>query len=170
MWSGVSKSGSPAPNPTTSIPWAFIALALLVMANVGDGWILPTLRAGFFKARSFPRDARFDDGSNLLPDVPEHLVPDQGGDQVVDLPAESRDLLGDVGADIGIALPRHHEDGVDLGRELLVHVRHLELVLEIRDGPKASHHDVGLHDAHVFDAEPPDGDHLPVRVEPVWLP
>src|SRR3989304_3987241 len=164
MWSGVSKSGSPAPNPTTSIPWAFIALALLVMASVGAGWILPTLRASFFKVRSFPRDARFDGVSNLLPEFPVHPVPDQGGDQVVDLPAESRDLLGNVGADIGIALPRHHEDGVDLGGELPVHVRHLELVLEIGNGPEAPDHHVRIHLSHVFDEKPPEGVHLHVGV------
>ncbi len=47
MWSGVSKSGSPAPKPTTSIPCAFICFALLVIASVGEGWILPTRAASF---------------------------------------------------------------------------------------------------------------------------
>jgi hypothetical protein len=37
MCSGVSKSGSPAPNPQTSMPSAFIALALLSIDNVVDG-------------------------------------------------------------------------------------------------------------------------------------
>ena len=37
MYSGVSKSGSPAPKPTTSMPWAFISLARLVTASVADG-------------------------------------------------------------------------------------------------------------------------------------
>ena len=35
--SGVLKSGSPAPNPTTSIPFPFNSLALAVMARVDDG-------------------------------------------------------------------------------------------------------------------------------------
>ena len=38
--SGVSKSGSPAPKPQTSMPSAFIALALLSIERVseGDNW------------------------------------------------------------------------------------------------------------------------------------
>src|SRR5215472_17248185 len=37
MCSGVSKSGSPAPKPQTSIPSAFIAFALLSIESVSDG-------------------------------------------------------------------------------------------------------------------------------------
>ena len=37
MCCGVAKSGSPAPNPTTSIPFAFISLALASIARVRDG-------------------------------------------------------------------------------------------------------------------------------------
>ena len=37
MCCGVSKSGSPAPKPTTSMPSAFICLALESLANVSDG-------------------------------------------------------------------------------------------------------------------------------------
>ena len=37
--SGVSKSGSPAPNPMTSLPAALISLAFEVTAIVGDGFI-----------------------------------------------------------------------------------------------------------------------------------
>src|ERR1700722_11297986 len=37
MCSGVSKSGSPAPKPQTSIPSDFIALALLSIERVRDG-------------------------------------------------------------------------------------------------------------------------------------
>src|SRR5438270_12663092 len=36
MCCGVSKSGSPTPKPTTSIPSAFICLALESMARVSD--------------------------------------------------------------------------------------------------------------------------------------
>jgi hypothetical protein len=39
MLSGVSKSGSPAPNPITSFPAALNSLALEVTAIVGDGFI-----------------------------------------------------------------------------------------------------------------------------------
>ena len=37
--SGVSKSGSPAPNPITSFPAAFSSLAFWETAIVGDGFI-----------------------------------------------------------------------------------------------------------------------------------
>ena len=37
---GVSKSGSPAPNPITSLPDAFNSLAFWVTAIVGEGLIL----------------------------------------------------------------------------------------------------------------------------------
>src|ERR1700719_1367304 len=37
MCSGVSKSGSPAPKPHTSIPSAFIAFALLSIESVSEG-------------------------------------------------------------------------------------------------------------------------------------
>src|SRR6266566_7734687 len=37
MCCGVSKSGSPAPKPTTSWPSAFICLALASIAKVSDG-------------------------------------------------------------------------------------------------------------------------------------
>jgi len=36
MWSGVSKSGSPAPRPMTSMPLAFSSAAFWVTAMVGD--------------------------------------------------------------------------------------------------------------------------------------
>ena len=39
---GVSKSGSPAPNPMTSFPCAFNSLALEVTAIVGEGLMLLT--------------------------------------------------------------------------------------------------------------------------------
>ncbi len=38
IFSGVSKSGSPAPNPMTSIPCAFSALAFAVIVTVADGF------------------------------------------------------------------------------------------------------------------------------------
>ena len=44
MCCGVSKSGSPAPNPTTSWPSAFIALALESIASVRDGESTAALR------------------------------------------------------------------------------------------------------------------------------
>src|SRR5213593_3477896 len=75
---GVSKSGSPAPNEITSMPWARMALARACMARVGDG------------ASVFRRSA-----STWLP-LREFLgeAPLDGrGDQAVDGGAERGDLL-----------------------------------------------------------------------------
>jgi hypothetical protein len=47
MWSGVSKSGSPDPKPTTSIPFDFNELASAVTARVEDGFICPILFENF---------------------------------------------------------------------------------------------------------------------------
>src|SRR5512142_2634113 len=44
---GVSKSGSPAPKPTTSMPFAFISFALAVMARVGEGFTASRRFASF---------------------------------------------------------------------------------------------------------------------------
>src|ERR1700758_4094944 len=51
MCSGVSKSGSPAPNPQTSIPSAFIAFALASMLRVREGvsWLAVKLVNQRFK-------------------------------------------------------------------------------------------------------------------------
>src|SRR5215470_6187355 len=45
MCSGVSKSGSPAPSPITSRPWALSSAALVVTAMVGDGLMRPSREA-----------------------------------------------------------------------------------------------------------------------------
>ena len=44
-WSGVSKSGSPAPEPITSWPAALSSAALVETAIVGDGLIRDSLSA-----------------------------------------------------------------------------------------------------------------------------
>src|ERR1700756_294994 len=49
MCSGVSKSGSPAPKPQTSIPSDFIAFALLSMESVRDGVKLEALEESCIK-------------------------------------------------------------------------------------------------------------------------
>ena len=41
MFCGVSKSGSPAARPITSLPAAFNSRALVVIAMVGDGLMRP---------------------------------------------------------------------------------------------------------------------------------
>src|SRR6476469_8388534 len=49
MCSGVSKSGSPAPKPQTSIPSDFIALALLSIERVREGVKLDALEESCIK-------------------------------------------------------------------------------------------------------------------------
>src|ERR1700732_571379 len=49
MFSGVSKSGSPAPKPQTSIPSDFIALALLSIERVSEGVKLEALEESCIK-------------------------------------------------------------------------------------------------------------------------
>src|SRR5580698_2991058 len=49
MCSGVSKSGSPAPKPQTSIPSDFIALALLSIERVREGVKLEALEESCIK-------------------------------------------------------------------------------------------------------------------------
>ena len=54
MLSGVGKSGSPAPKPTTSMPWAFIFLYMESMAMVEDAWTASArVDSGFMQIRSF---------------------------------------------------------------------------------------------------------------------
>src|SRR5215218_7113630 len=50
--SGVSKSGSPEEKSTTSRPWAAMALAVAVMARVGEGVIRDTRAASFMLSNS----------------------------------------------------------------------------------------------------------------------
>src|ERR1700761_5827770 len=52
MCSGVSKSGSPAPKPQTSIPSDFIALALLSIERVREGVKLEALEESCIKTVS----------------------------------------------------------------------------------------------------------------------
>ena len=60
--------------------------------------------------------------------------------QLVDAPAERRDLLHAARGDEAVLRARHHVHGLDLGRELAVQVVHLELPLEVRDHAQPLHH------------------------------
>ena len=50
MWAGVSKSGSPAPKLTTSIPWALSAAALAETLRVMEGSITDSRFESFMSA------------------------------------------------------------------------------------------------------------------------
>src|SRR5690349_13141670 len=137
MRCGVSKSGSPAPNEITSIPWLRSSLALAWTARVEDGASVFKRSAStscLLAARGAGSAGRELLGEPLLDDGRHHAV--DGG-------AVAGHLLDEPRRDVGVLLVRHHEHGLHGGLELAVHQRHLELVLEIGDGPDAAHDAVG---------------------------
>src|SRR4051812_36239747 len=82
MCAGVGKSGSPAPNPMTSRPAAFIALAFASTARVADSAMLPMrvdrrARGSVAGAGVMPRIVpRCEAGANL---VAEYFAGDRPG-------------------------------------------------------------------------------------------
>ena len=168
MIAGVSKSGSPAPNPTTSIPFCFISRALAVIARVGDGFTTSSRFASFMVTVSSGRGAwaalrdgqRAQDsrtemgiapsnagaggpsgaarGAELAPEPFRHVRRDEARH----VPAEGRHLAHQPRRDEEVVLAGHDEDRLELGQELAVHVGELELVLEVGDGPQAAQHGV----------------------------
>src|SRR5262245_39090077 len=70
-----------------------------------------------------------------------------------DVAPEPDELLQAGRAHVEILLARHQEDRLDLREEVLVHQRHLELVLEVRHGANAADHDVGADLAREVDRE-----------------
>ena len=58
---------------------------------------------------------------------------------------ELEDLLDQPRGQVRVALGGHHEDRLDAGIEAPIHERHLELVLEVREGPDAPHDHRGPH-------------------------
>src|SRR6478609_2507885 len=101
----------------TSTPCAFSLLALALTASVSDGCIFVT------------RDAIF----MISPQAFVQRLLDHRRHQAGHLAAELRDLLDQRGADVEVLLARHEEDGVDPLAEPAIHVRELELVLEISE-------------------------------------
>src|SRR5258708_18535584 len=103
MCGGVGKSGSPAPKSTMSTPWAFSFMASDATFMVGDCAIRP---------------ARADRLISLGPQclAPQLLLAeailDNRRHERRDGAAERDDLLDEARADIGVAVSRHHADGV----------------------------------------------------------
>ena len=60
-----------------------------------------------------------------------------------DVAAELRHLLGQRRADVAVLERGHQEGGVDLGRELAVRERHLQLGLEVADRAQPAHDEAG---------------------------
>ena len=71
MLSGVSKSGSPAPKPITSLPSAFIALAFAVMASVTDSSNPASLSESFIILLLLEIDYSFPNCLNFLSSLRE---------------------------------------------------------------------------------------------------
>src|SRR5512145_2122291 len=112
MWGGVGKSGSPAPNPMTSIPSALICLALAVMARVGEGLRFSTRRL------SFTGSSFFGTGETIF--FLHGLHHDRRGD-AADAGTQAEHFLDDAGADVGVLLARGEEKGLGGRVDLAVH-------------------------------------------------
>src|SRR5499426_3639571 len=167
MRSGVSKSGSPAPNEITSTPRRRSSRALACTASVDDGasvfkrsastaWLLRRRTAGLL--------GRVLLGESLLDDRRHHAGYRR---------AEAGDFLDQPRRDVRVLLVWHQEHGLHGAAQLPVHQRHLELVLEIGDGADAPHDAVGAlardqvdqqsvegHDAKVAEVRGGVVDHL----------
>src|SRR5688572_17467158 len=99
--SGVSKSGSPAPNEITSTPRARSALALACTASVEDG-------ASVFRRSASTRSSL---GRRPAPASLERIflgeaLLDDGRDHARHRGAEARHLLDEPRGDVGVALVR----------------------------------------------------------------
>src|SRR5262245_23199197 len=62
-------------------------------------------------------------------------------DEVADIASQGRDLAHHGGGDEHVLLARREEDGFDVGIQLAVHARHLELILEIGYGAQTAQDD-----------------------------
>src|SRR5262245_136671 len=84
-------------------------------------------------------------------------------DEVVDVAAEGGDLLDAARGEEAVLRARHQVHGFDLGGEIPVQVVHLELPLEVRDGPEALDHGAGAEAAGELDHQVGEHLHLDVR-------
>src|SRR6266849_2361532 len=165
MRSGVSKSGSPAPNEITFTPRARSSLALAWTARVDDGARLFIRSASTARTPAGPRPARRPSlrrplRGELLAQPLFHDRGDEAGDRL----AEARHLLDEARRDVRVLLVGHQEHGLHGAAQLADHERHLELVLEVRDGADAAHDAVGALARHQVDGETRERDDAKVLV------
>src|SRR4051794_29816772 len=130
MLSGVSKSGSPTPNAITSTPLALSAAARALTARVSDGWI--------FETRCAMR-MLLTGSSGTSPPAPLH----HGGYQAGHVTTKLRHFLDQRRRDVEVLLAGHEEHGLHTLPEPPVHVRELELVLEVGERAQSAHHGTG---------------------------
>src|SRR5258707_10242149 len=98
MWSGVGKSGSPAPKSTTSIPWAFIFMASAATFIVGDTAIRPARAERLI----------FLGPQGLAPELlVAQAIFDNGRHERRHGAAKRDDLLDEARAHVGIGFGRH---------------------------------------------------------------
>src|SRR5437764_12093358 len=157
MRSGVSKSGSPAPNEMTSTPCARSALALACTASVEDG------ASVFKRSASTVALLRRRPAPLLEGELLRQPLLDDRRHHPRDRRAEAGDFLDEARGDVRVLLVRHEEHRLDGRPELPVHERHLELVLEVRDGADAAHDAVGALAGDQVDEEPVERDDAQVR-------
>ena len=69
---------------------------------------------------------------------------DARGHELLDIPAHLRDLAHDGAGQVHVLRRGHDEQRFQLRGELVVHGRHLELVLEVGDGSQAFDHHGGV--------------------------
>src|ERR1041385_1613833 len=140
MRCGVSKSGSPAVKLTRSTPSARSTCALAARASVTDG-LIPCV--------FFPSLIKRDLLKFLF-----QFFRNERRHEARDVAPQAHDFLHQARADVKMILPGHHEERLDAGRELAVHHRHLELVLEVRDRAQPANDDLCAGFFCVFNEQP----------------
>src|SRR5574337_344778 len=128
---GVSKSGSPRPKSTTSIPSAFIRLAIAAIASVAEGLVFFARRDRFtiivlVSALLWFRLCSLTLVGSFLQHLPDHWRHELGN-----VAAEQRNFFDQSRAEIRILLVGHQKYCFDLIVQLSIHQRHLKLVFEV---------------------------------------
>src|SRR5688572_22612994 len=113
--SGVSKSGSPAPNEITSTPQARSSLALACTASVEDGASVFRRSASTRPSLRCPRDAR---PASLERELLGEALLDDGRNHPRHRGPEAGHLLDEPRGDVCVALVRHQEHGLDVRAQL----------------------------------------------------
>src|SRR5215471_14775929 len=86
------------------------------------------------------------------------------GHQTLDAASQGGHLAHQPRRNVEVVLSGHHEDGLDFGSELAIHVGHLEFVLEVRDGSQAAEDDADALAACVLNEQALEVVHLDARI------
>src|SRR6266496_3475342 len=156
MFCGVSKSGSPAPRSTTSMPSARIASAACIAASVDEAFIsatrsetgnleltvMATIIFAFLcvfaplreSNHAMTRRRKATQSLFLLP----HSLFNQRRHQSLDVCAQLKYFLHQTRAYIRVSLSRHHEYSLETRFKPPVHQGHLQFKFVIRNGANAA--------------------------------